>query len=292
MTGQAHEYMTVHELAELLRVKERKVYDLAASGKVPCSRATGKLLFPEAEIRAWMTNQRTGPLDRTDRPNVVLGSHDPLLEWAVRQSRCGLALLLDGSRDGATRFNAGEGLAAGLHVHDAGTNTWNEAFVERECSGQDAVLLSLATRRRGLVTRPEDAGRYNVVSDLAGRKVAARQSESGADILLRHLLAGKGISTDDVQFTDPVRSEQDAVLAVSEGLAEVTFGLESVAKPFGLAFVPLVLERFDILVDRDAYFEEPFQALLAFCRGPAFAERAEALGGYDISGLGEVRWKA
>ncbi|MDE0524894.1 MAG: helix-turn-helix transcriptional regulator [Boseongicola sp.] len=292
MTGRAREYLTVHELADLLRVKERKVYDLAASGKVPCSRATGKLLFPEAEIRAWMMSPRTGPAGRSDRPNVILGSHDPLLEWAVRQSRCGLALLLDGSRDGAARFNAGEGIAAGLHVLDAGANTWNEAFVDGECSGQDAVLLSWATRRRGLVTRPGDGGRYKGVGDLAGRKVVARQSESGTDILLRHLLAREGIATDDVQFTDPVRSEQDAVLAVAEGLAEVTLGLESVAKPFGLAFVPLVLERFDILVDRGAYFDEPFQALLAFCQSPVLAKRAEALGGYDVSGLGGVRWNA
>ena len=292
MTRQAHEYLTVHELADLLRVKERKVYDLAASGKVPCSRATGKLLFPEAEIRAWMTNRRSGPVGRTDRPKVVLGSHDPLLEWAVRQSRCGLALLLDGSRDGAARFNAGEGLAAGLHGHDAGTNSWNEAFVDGECSGQDAVLLSWAARRRGLVTRPENAGRFKALGDLAGGTVAARQSESGADILLRHLLAGEGISVEDVQFTEPARSEQDAVLAVAEGLADVTLGLEAVAKPFGLAFSALVQERFDILVDRRAYFEEPFQALLAFCRTPALAERAAALGGYDVARLGEVRWRA
>lgn len=41
-----HEYLTVRELADLLRLKARKVYDLAASGTVPCSRATGKLLCP------------------------------------------------------------------------------------------------------------------------------------------------------------------------------------------------------------------------------------------------------
>ncbi|WP_407943286.1 helix-turn-helix domain-containing protein [Mangrovicoccus ximenensis] len=55
-----HEYLTVRELAELLRLKERKVYDLAASGELPCSRATGKLLFPAAEIRAWIEGARGG----------------------------------------------------------------------------------------------------------------------------------------------------------------------------------------------------------------------------------------
>lgn len=55
-----HEYLTVRELAELLRLKERKVYDLAASGAVPCSRATGKLLFPANEIRTWIARAQSG----------------------------------------------------------------------------------------------------------------------------------------------------------------------------------------------------------------------------------------
>ena len=42
------EYMTTKELADFLRIKQRKVYDLAATGRIPCSRAMGKLLFPRA----------------------------------------------------------------------------------------------------------------------------------------------------------------------------------------------------------------------------------------------------
>src|SRR6056297_3928252 len=86
-----HEYLTVKELADLLRLKERKIYDLAASGAVPCSRVTGKLLFPAADIREWIESAKSGgaPADATGqsaRPPIVLGSHDPLLDWAIRQS--------------------------------------------------------------------------------------------------------------------------------------------------------------------------------------------------------------
>src|SRR6056297_3463205 len=97
-----HDYLTVKELAELLRLKERKVYDLAASGAVPCSRATGKLLFPAHEIRAWIESAQSGggdaqgPVSKPRTP-IMLGSHDPLLDWAIRQSGCGLATLHDGS---------------------------------------------------------------------------------------------------------------------------------------------------------------------------------------------------
>jgi excisionase family DNA binding protein len=89
MTGE--EYLTTKELAGLLRIKERKVYDLAASGQVPCSRATGKLLFPRRAVEAWIASKSSGPVVETSRPDVFLGSHDPLLEWSLRESRCGLA---------------------------------------------------------------------------------------------------------------------------------------------------------------------------------------------------------
>ncbi|NNE78818.1 MAG: helix-turn-helix transcriptional regulator [Silicimonas sp.] len=286
------EFLTVPELADLLRIKERKVYDLAASGDVPCSRATGKLLFPAGDVRAWIEGKKSGSAGRQARPLVVLGSHDPLLEWALRQSECGLATFLDGSADGIARFTANEGVAAGLHIHDAETGDWNVVPVKRALMDQDAVLVSFAIRRRGLVTPPEAAERFKGMRDLVGTLVAARQEASGTNVLLQHLLEDARLLPEDLSFTEPMRSEQDAVLAVAEGQADVAFGLEAVARPFGLGFVPLIDEKFDILFDRRAYFDAPVQRLMAFCRGDRFKERALALGGYDISDLGGVRWNA
>lgn len=288
----APEYLTVRELAALLRIKERKVYDLAASGQLPVSRATGKLLFPEREVRAWIDGHRSGPGEHVSRPLVLLGSHDPLLEWAVRQSECGLASLLDGSADGLERFCTGEGVVAGMHIHDAASDAWNLPAVKAKAGDQDAVLLSWAKRRRGLVMAENKAQAISLLSDVKGRRMVARQASSGAAVLLAHLLNAAGVSEDDIDYTAPARSEQDAVQAVAEGAAEVTLGLEALARPFGLAFLPLVEERFDLLVDRRAYFEPPFQTLLTFCQGAAFRDRADAIGGYDVEGLGAVRWSA
>jgi len=52
-------------------------------------------------------------------------------------------------------------------------------------------------------------------------------------------------------------------------------------------FLPL-LERYGLAIPRHDYFEPPFQQLLMFARSPPFAERAHELGGYDVSGLGQV----
>ena len=289
------EYLTTRELAELLRIKERKVYDLAASGKVPCSRATGRLLFPRAEIEAWIERQRTGTAQNApaaSRPNVILGSHDPLLEWAIRQSQCGLAMYFDGSTDGLQRFAAGEGIAAGLHLMDSDSQTWNILQTEASCSDTDAVLIGWATRQRGLVCRAEDAESIKETGDVRGKIVAARQAGSGAQVLISALLDTAELEEGAVRFTEPMHSEMDAVLAVAEGSADVAFGLGAVAKQYRLSFTPLTEERFDIAVSRRAYFGKPFQKLLEFCKSDAFIDRAAALSGYDISRLNTVIWNA
>lgn len=293
------EFLTVRELAELLRIKERKVYDLAASGEVPCSRVTGRLLFPTREVRDWIAAASTGPgvagagatpaAAPAPRPQIFLGSHDPLLEWALRQSRCGLATYFDGSLDGLARFRAREGIATGLHVHDAATGGWNVPAVAGD-GVRDAVLVGWALRRRGLAIRPEAAGEIRSIAELAGRRVAPRQKESGTALLFDALCREAGLAPGAVTETAEARSENDAVLAVVQGVADAAFGLESLAASYGLAFVPLVEERFDLLVDRRDWFEPPMQRLMAFCDSPEFRAKAAELAGYDISELGRVRW--
>lgn len=285
-------YLTVRELADLLRIKERKVYDLAASGEVPCIKVTGKLLFPEAEIRSWIARGRSGAAARGGRPAVFLGSHDPLLDWAIRESRSGLATLFDGSLDGLDRFRAREGVATGLHVHDAASGEWNVPAVEAELAGENVVLVAWVIRRRGLVVRDEDRGSIRGLGDLAGRRAVPRQAESGAQRLLESKLREAGLDAASVTFSAPARSEVDAVLAVAEGAADVAFGLEAIARPYGLHFVPVVDERFDLLVDRRAWFEPAMQRLLGFCATGAFRGHGSGLAGYDISVAGEIRWNA
>mgnify|MGYP005844602311 CR=1 FL=1 len=291
-----HDYLTVRELADLLRLKERKVYDLAASGAVPCSRATGKLLFPAAEIRAWIEASRSGGdgavgLSGNARPAILLGSHDPLLDWAVRQSRCGLATFHDGSLDGLDRFVRGEGMIAGLHIHDAATGQWNIPAVSEVAAGLNAVLVSFADRQRGLVYRSGDVAPQGL-SDLVGRRVVPRQAESGTDRLFRELAAKDGLDLARMDVTEVARTEDDAVEAVRHGEADIAFGLEAVANSHGLKFRPVVTERFALLVDRRAWFEPQITKLMAFCASGRLAGRVKSCGGYDVAGFGSVLWNA
>lgn len=293
------DYLTTKELAELLRIKERKVYDLAASGTIPCSRAMGKLLFPRLAVEAWIAENSSGPArDRPAgvaapqpfRPNVFLGSHDPLLEWALREAGAGCATYFDSSLDGLARFANAEGFATGLHLYDAEADDWNASLVEDRFGRQPVVLIEWAWRSRGLVLAPELAGQVHSFADLRGKRIVPRQSSAGSQSLLDDLVAGAAFEAQDIVFIPAVRSETDAALAVLEGKADAAFGLAALARQYRLGFVPLLRERFDILIDRRAYFEPTMQRLLAFARSDGFAARAAELQGYDIRSLGFVRF--
>src|SRR5262245_45543587 len=83
---QAHELLTTEEAAAYLRLSERKLYELVARSAVPCTKVTGKWLFPKAALSRWLAAGLIAPgvLAAVTAPPIVGGSQDPLLEWAVR----------------------------------------------------------------------------------------------------------------------------------------------------------------------------------------------------------------
>lgn len=290
------ELMTTGEVAAYLRLKERKVYELVRLRRIPCARVTGKLLFPRQAIDLWVARQTefAGPELRAPPP-VAAGSHDPLLEWALRESGSELALLTGGSADGLRRLAAGEAVLAGLHIVDAESGEYNVPSVRALGDLADVVLVEWAAREQGLVAPPGNPAGIARLADLAAKRlrVAHRQEGAGAQTLLRHLLAREGLRYEDLALAGPpALTETDLAAAVLEGRADCGLAIAAVARQFRLAFIPLHRERFDLALRRRDYFELPVQKLLRFAATPAFAARAAELGGYDIAGLGRVVYNA
>lgn len=291
-----HDFLTTREVADYLRIKERRVYELVRQRAIPCSRVTGKWLFPRALIDQWVAANLEGERPaREPAPPVIAGSHDPLLDWAVKESGCGLALLPGGSLDGLRRLADGAARVAGLHLFDPDSQDFNAPAVRERGVLPDAVLLEWAWRRQGLVLPAGNPDGVTGLADLARLKlpVARRQAESGSGLLLSHLLGQAGLGEGDLVFVEETaRSEMDLGLAILEGRGRAGFAVEAVARTLKLDFVPLMWERFDLLMGRRDYFEPSVQALMRFARSDDFAVRARRLGGYDIAGLGTVHYNA
>lgn len=286
--------LTTAELAKYLRLGERKIYDLVAKREIPCTRVAGKWLFPRELVDAWLRARAEGPVaghQRPEPPPIVAGSHDPLLEWAVRESGSGLAVLFDGSLDGLEHVARREAVAGGMHVIEGASGNYNLRTVQHRLPDQPLVLIEWARREQGLIVAPDNPLGIRAITDLPGKRFVFRQAKAGSHVLLETLLAAAGIERDRlIGAGEPARNETDVALAVADGRADVGLGVVSVARQFRLDYVPLARERYDLLVWRRSWFEPPLQRLAAFARRPALRRKADELGGYDLSGNGRIRY--
>jgi putative molybdopterin biosynthesis protein len=301
ITGEG-DYLNLREVAALLRLGERKVYDLVREGRIPCVKVTGKWLFPRTKIETWLasseraerTEPRPTPSLMAACPMIVAGSRDPLLEWCIAQSAAALAVAGGGSLTGLDRLAERSAAAAAVHVLDRETGDYNIPEVRRRLAQANIVVMEWARREQGLVVAPGNPLGLGGAADLAqpGIRTALRPPEAGAHVLLRHLLHQAGHTWDDLIAAGVFHSGLDVGLAVLDGRADAGLAVRAVARQLKLDFVPLAWERFDLVIDRRAFFEPPFQQLLNFARGAEARTKAADLQGYDLSGHGTVHWNA
>lgn len=288
-------YFTTEEAAAYLRLKERKLYELASGGGVPCSKVTGKWLFPRAALDRWVAAGLSRPdgFVAESPPAIIGGSHDPLLEWATRQSGSGYALLSEGSEAGLDRVERNEVAMAAIHLHGAGEDeTANVDGVAARAGLHDAVLIAFARREQGFLVAPGNPLGIGVLEDVRQRRarIGLRPIGAGAQLLLERMAGHAGIALEGLQCAEGrFATGPDLALAIRDGEIDCGLATRAVAATHGLGFVPLVWERFDLVLRRRTYFEPAAQQLVAFMRDDRLRARAAALGGYDLSDSGSVR---
>jgi putative molybdopterin biosynthesis protein len=288
---------TTAEAARYLRLKERKIYEMVAEGTVPCTKVTGRWLFPKAELDHWLASSVTRPagMSRPQPAPIVAGSHDPLLEWAMRESGCELATLAVGSEAGFTRFAAGETIAAAMHLHaveDPEADA-NLAAVAGRSELQDAVLVAFCRREQGLLLAPGNPLEIRSIDDVIAKRarIALRPKGAGAQLLLFSLLRRAKAAFDTLVSVSPVcPTGPDIAQAIRAGRADTGIATRSVANSAGLDFAPVVWEPFDLLMRQRDYFHPPMQALIRFLQSEELAARAREMGGFDLSPVGTVRF--
>jgi putative molybdopterin biosynthesis protein len=295
------EFMNTRQVARYLDINEKKVYALAKSRKIPCTRVTGKWTFPRKLIDAWIeesaTTQPSGRQPRSKaRPFLLAaGSDDPCLA-AVRDlfedrtkpgsfflstigSSAGLAALRDGVADVAT-----------AHLLDPATGQYNLTVV-KNLFGAEAVVVELFQRELGLVVATGNPLKLRALSDLALPRVRMinRQPGSGTRLYLDHALAKLKIAARKLTGYDSVVSTHfEVCLQVLRGKADTGLTTLAAARMLGLDFVPLARERFDAVIPRERFFLPGVQLLLDIVASQDFRGRLNAMGGYDSRESGRI----
>lgn len=180
------EFLTTSEAADYLRLGERKLYELVTTGAIPCTKVTGKWLFPRHELDLWVLSGLARPAGMltAEPPPVVGGSQDELLDWSLRESGSGLGSMSEGSARGLERLQRDEVMAAAVHFHslEADGNLASDASATtlRDAPDlHDAVLVAFVRREQGLVLPPGNPKRLRGLSDVLALGVRMAMRTTG-----------------------------------------------------------------------------------------------------------------
>jgi len=290
------ELLTTAEVAQYLRLKERKVYDLVRQNAIPCARVTGKLVFPRQAIDRWIMSHLEGDqAEANESLPVYAGSSDPLLAWALNEAHTDLAQLCNGSADGVARLLDGRAQLIGLHIIDPQTGVFNDPGFCGLGGMRDLVIVHWAKRTQGLVLPAANPHGIEQLADIAqpGLRIANRPPGAGARTLFTHLLEREGIDPYLLERNTLIAHDEDAVaIEISNGQADVGLAIEAVARRHNLAFQPLITEPLDLAMKRRTFFQPAIQRLINLSRTARFHDYAAALGGYNLQDCSAVQFNA
>jgi excisionase family DNA binding protein len=292
--------MSTKQVAGYLGINEKKIYAMAKAGGIPCTRVTGKWVFPKKLIDQWIEESAVGLArgKRSDEQRTFLlaaGSDDPSLGimrdlYGVRTTVPALFIATGGSSAGLAAIRDGVADLALSHLLDRETGEYNLPFVKR-MSISDVVVVSLFHRELGLIVNRENPKRLESVSDLQRKdvRIINRQQGSGTrhyfDLeLARLLINGEEIAG----YADTVATHLEVGLKVLRQEADAGIATRTVAHMLGVGFVPLTRERFDALIPKEHFFSRGIQMLLGIIGSREFRAKVEALGGYDVAESGRI----
>jgi putative molybdopterin biosynthesis protein len=198
-----------------------------------------------------------------------------------------------GSLGGLMALAAGEADLAGCHLWDEQTGSFNEPFVRRLLPGRRVALITVARRRTGLIVAAGNPHRVRSLRDLAraGLRFVNRQPGSGTRVWFDAQLRKKRIAVDQITGYQRVEATHSAVARrIAEGEADAGLGLESAAAAYGLGFVHLTSEPYDLVVPAEVMENPAMRRLAAWLKGRKAHLAIGGIGGYDAGPSGTLIW--
>jgi putative molybdopterin biosynthesis protein len=180
---------------------------------------------------------------------------------------------------------------AGSHLEDARTGEFNLPFIRKEFPDGDFTVVTFARWEEGLVISPANPKRIRKIEDLARKNVrfVNREAGSGSRALLDKLLQKAGMDAHRIQGYERVaHGHLAAAYCVVSREADVCLATRSAAKTFGLEFVPLHSERYDLVMRKRTADLPAVKSFLDVLQRSTLRRKLEVLAGYDTSATGSV----
>ncbi len=295
-------------IEEFVRVKLGRVKDTVVASSLP--RGAGSVTtLTEADGIIRIPNHMEGvkagelveaellkDLSEIENTVVVVGSHDNTLDilanqMKVRDFRFGLSSSNVGSLGGLIALRNGNCHAAGSHLLDTETGSYNFSYIKRYLPDLRVKLVNLVYRQQGLIVPSGNPKGITGIEDLARGDIAFinRQAGSGTRILLDYWLEKLDIKPENIQGYDQDEfTHMSVAVSVLSGAADTGLGIYAAARALDLDFVPIGTEEYDIVIPEEFFEDDKIQVMLEVIRSERFKQLVHHLGGYDTSKTGSV----
>jgi molybdate-binding protein/DNA-binding transcriptional regulator YhcF (GntR family) len=218
-----------------------------------------------------------------------VGSHDLLIEfvarlWHERMPEIQLQVDYVGSLSGLMALAQHEADIAGCHLWDWESQEYNQSFVRRVLPGQSVILLGLANRSLGLSIPAGNPQQIVGLADLSRSDVRFinRQAGAGTRVWLDKQLQQANINITTINgYTNEAKTHLQVAQAVADGIADVGLAIQAAGAAYGLDFIPLTQERYDLVIPAELWETPALQTLVELIHSDRFREAVSALEGYE-----------
>jgi molybdate-binding protein/DNA-binding XRE family transcriptional regulator len=226
---------------------------------------------------------------------IVVGGCDPAMFLAGNhmrgQDQENLVPLMMGNSRALKALKRGEVHVAGIHLAQETSGAWKTPDLRPAVRDMDCMIVTFAHWEEGFIVRQGNPKRIRAVSDLANPsvRIVNRENGSGARRLLDKQMRMSAVSSKRVKgYGDEVLSHLEVAARIKTGLADTGIGVRSVAAIYGLDFMPLQRERYDLVIPK-SYYEslDGLKVLLDTIVSKPFRDELKALGGYDTRDTGK-----
>jgi putative molybdopterin biosynthesis protein len=247
-------------------------------------------LEEEVNVELWKD------LDTIMHSIIVTGSHDLILDILRNElqenfSNYRLVSFNVGSMGGLIALKQNRTHLATAHLLDSESGEYNFPYIKKILPQKELVVVNLAYREQGIIIKKGNPKNIQDLNDLIRKDIEFinRQKGSGTRILMDYLLNKKAINP--INIKGYFREEFTHLMvasAVAEGNVDAGLGILSAAKAFHLDFIPVVKERYDMIIPEERYNSLRIQKLLSIVNSKKFKKKVLNLGGYDLSKSGKV----
>ncbi|GAF65586.1 molybdate ABC transporter molybdate-binding protein [Bacillus sp. TS-2] len=298
---------TTEEVANILKVSKLTIYDLIKKGQLPAYKVGKQMRVDSDELYAYKQRNKMSsntevpnmsPLQKPNSDSIVISGQDICLDLVGSHletvTKVKALRSYKGSLNSLISMYQGQCDIVSVHLFDGETNQYNLPYVKRILTGRSFMVVNLIYRQAGFYVQKNNPKQIQSWNNLCEKniKMVNREIGAGARVLLDEQLKIHGISPKNLQgYQNEETNHLSVANVVKQGKADVGVGIKRAAEIIDVDFVPLINERYDLVILKTEENQLWLNKVLSILRSSEFKQELKAIGGYNTIDTGKIMYE-